>query len=178
MDTSTPDPQTRAELLPRIAAARGRLDQLVGRLSEEQLTRPGPDSWSVKDHLAHIAAWEQSLLALLEGRNRDAAVGVTVDSTTEDGGHDVDAVNTIIFERHRRSSLGDVLDWYRQSHTQVLAAVHRLSDDDLQRPYSHYQPQTQPYEGRPVIGWIKGNTYEHDEEHTGWIEQILASQTS
>ncbi|HEY8885470.1 MAG TPA: hypothetical protein VIO35_09175 [Chloroflexota bacterium] len=35
MDTPTADPQTRAELLPRIAAARARLDQVVGRLSDE-----------------------------------------------------------------------------------------------------------------------------------------------
>jgi predicted RNase H-like HicB family nuclease len=34
-----------------------------------------------------------------------------------------------------------------------------------------------PYEERPVIGWIKGDTYDHYEEHLGWIEQILAKET-
>jgi hypothetical protein len=30
----------------------------------------------VKDHLAHLAAWNLSLVALLEGRDREAALGV------------------------------------------------------------------------------------------------------
>ena len=35
------------------------------------------DGWTVKDHLDHIAAWEKSLIALLDGSNRAAAMGIS-----------------------------------------------------------------------------------------------------
>ena len=59
-----------------IEKGRQQLDALVERLGPNGLTIRGPDGWAVKDHLAHIAAWEQSLIGLLDGRNRLAAMGV------------------------------------------------------------------------------------------------------
>ena len=51
----------------------------------------------------------------------------------------------------------------------LVAVLGGLSDDDLQKPYSHYQP-TDPDERRPVVGWVAGNTYEHYAEHIDWIK--------
>jgi hypothetical protein len=166
-------PQNKAELMARIKQAWVTLEQTVGQLSNDQLTGPRDDSgWSVKDHLAHVTAWEQSLLALLEVRNRDAAVGLDV---AHDEGMDVDDVNAIIFQRNRDRSLRDVLAALRQSHAQVLAALARLTDADLFKPYSHYQPDDQPLNATPVIGWIIGNTYEHYLEHDTWIRVLTAA---
>ena len=46
-----------------------------------------------------------------------------------------------------------------------------LSDEDLHRPYSYYQPGSP--QTAEVIGWIVGNSYEHYDEHRPWIEAIL-----
>ena len=46
------------------------LNGLVDSLGPNGLTITGSDGWAVKDHLIHIAAWEHSLLALLDGRDR------------------------------------------------------------------------------------------------------------
>jgi len=43
------------------------LNHLVESLGPIGLTMIGPDGWAVKDHLVHVAAWEHSLLALLDG---------------------------------------------------------------------------------------------------------------
>ena len=40
-----------------------------------------------------------------------------------------------------------------------------MTDDDLARPYSHFQPDDPPYNPEPVIGWIVGNTFGHVDEH-------------
>jgi uncharacterized damage-inducible protein DinB len=167
MESAVP---SKAGLLRHIAESRARLDDIVSPLSEPELTEPGDEGWSVKDHLAHLAAWEESLLALLEGRDRDAALGLPP-ATLEAGNRDVDWVNARIFEQNQEKPLDQVLEEYRASHARVLAAIGRLSDADLLRPYSSFQPGSE--DERPVINWINGDTWEHDDEHLGWITAIL-----
>ena len=161
---------TKAELMERIDRARAALEDAIGGASTERLTAPGDDGWSVKDHLAHLAAWRHSLLALLEGRPRHAAMGVdrvTYETAGEEG------VNAFLYERDKDRPLDEVLAAFRGTHVQVLAALAPLSDLDLLRPYSHFQPDEPPFNPDPVVGWIEGNTFEHDEEHLGYIERLL-----
>lgn len=169
-DAATDVPQTTADLLTLIEAGWQTFDQAVNRLSTTQLTQIyDVNGWSVKDHIAHVRAWEQSLLALLEGRDRNAAVGL---GPADD--RDIDATNALIQQQSRQQSLDEVQYALRQSHAQVVAAVERLSDADLFKPYSAYQPNATDVTD-PVIGWIIGNTYEHYAEHTAWIEVLVQS---
>ena len=46
-------------------AERGRLRGLVGRLSDADLARAMPAGWTVAGVLAHLAFWDQRILALL-----------------------------------------------------------------------------------------------------------------
>jgi hypothetical protein len=46
-----------------------------------------------------------------------------------------------------------------------------LSDNDLQRPYNHYQPGSNA--DAPAISWVVGNTYEHYAQHISWIAKIV-----
>lgn len=160
----------KARLRERIQESRARLEHALGRLSEEQLLQPGSEGWSTKDHLAHLAAWEESLLARYEGRDRYAAIGI--DSTTAATG-DVDTFNAIIYRQHRDRSLTEVLAMFRDTHARVLTLLDRLSEADLFRPYSHFQPDTEPYDARPSAAWIVGNTWEHDDEHAEQIERMF-----
>ena len=63
------------------------LSALVESLGAGGLERKGDGRWAVKDHLAHIAAWELSLLALLDGDDRRKAMGVS------EAAADTDAIN-------------------------------------------------------------------------------------
>lgn len=157
-------------LLRRIHESRGKLEAAVGRLSDAQMAEPGPDGWSAKDHLAHVAIWEESLLALLEGRDREAAMGLAPTPAW-----DLDAANAAIYERHRGLSLSAVRGLFQETHARVLAALANLTDADLLRPYSHYQPNEPPYNPKPVVGWIDGNTWAHYDEHAKWIDEMMAS---
>src|SRR5690349_18642303 len=115
-------PQTTANLLTLIDAGWQTLEQAVNRMSREQLTQlHDQNGWSAKDHLAHVRAWEQSLLALLEGRDRNAALGI--DSANN---LDTEAKNDLIQQRSQQQPLEEVLLNLRQSHAQVVAAVERL----------------------------------------------------
>src|SRR5437588_10496967 len=91
----------KAVLLQSIERSWASLDQLTEGLTEAQLARPGPAGWSVKDHIAHLAAWNLSLVALLEGRDRDAALGVW------DVPSEVHPVNEVLHRRHRNLVVGE-----------------------------------------------------------------------
>jgi uncharacterized protein (TIGR03083 family) len=162
---------TKTELLKRIDESRTRLERSFDGLSEADLKAAGADGWSVKDHLAHVAAWEESLLALLEGRDRYAAIGLDP-ATREAATNDVDAINEVIHRRSQDRSPSDVIAAFQETHARLRVALTKLTDADVLRPYSHYQPHVSPADPRPVAGWIDGDTWEHYDEHSAWIGNL------
>ena len=161
----------KAILLQRIEASWASLDELTAELSQHQLTTPGRDGWSTKDHLAHLAAWNLSLVALLEGRDRDAALGVW-DVPSEE----VDVVNDLLHRRHLGLVPDEVEALQLGSRRLVREALARLSDEDLARPYNDFQADHPLPDGdQPVLGWINGNTNEHVEEHIGYIRDLVGA---
>lgn len=170
-EASLPPPGNKAELLERVERARAALEQTIGRMSDAQLVAPGPDGgWPVKDHLAHLAAWEQSLAALLQGRPRHAAMGVDEETYLSAG---ADGINAMVYQQSKDRSLAEVRVAFGQAHQQVLATLAGLTGADLFKTYSHYQPDEPGRDsGAPIVGWIAGNTYEHFAEHQAWIAAL------
>jgi uncharacterized damage-inducible protein DinB len=156
-------------LLPPVDKGWAELDALVDSLGPIGLTKVGSDGWAVKDHLVHIAAWEHSLLALLDRRDRRAAMGVS--KTAED----TDAINAEVWSLHQSKTPEQALAYFHETHALLMAFLSRLTDADLQRPYNDYQPDDKrdPSENRPVGDWVAGNTYEHYAEHIGWINRLV-----
>lgn len=159
-------------LMSRIEAGWTQLGELVNRVEDAAgLNTVGGDGWTVKDHLAHVAAWEHSLLALLEGRDRSGAMGLTEPM------EEIDSINEEIRKLHANDTADEALGYFRDSHAKLMAAVGKLDDVDLQKPYSDYQP-SDPDEKRPVEAWVSGNTYEHYAEHVNWINQLLRNSSA
>jgi hypothetical protein len=52
-------PEDRDALLDHYRRMRADLLAAIDGLSDEQMTEPSIDGWSVKDHLAHIALWDE-----------------------------------------------------------------------------------------------------------------------
>ena len=158
------DPRNKADLIERIHSHWDRLQALVGRLSPNEMERPLGDGWSAKVHLGHIGAWEQSLMALIRGQDRSTGMGV---SPEQYAAGDMDATNGIIAAGAQSLPLDDVRNRSNETHAELLAMLESMSEDDLSKPYSHYQPNDPPYNPEPVVGWIAGNTFDHYDEHIG-----------
>lgn len=172
--TADPDddfPRDKEALLTGIRQSRTALEATLDRLGPEQLAGPADaQGWSVKDHLAHLAAWERSMAYLLRGRPRHEGLGVPEETYLRAG---VDEVNAAIHARTRDRSPDEALADFRDAHRELLAALEPLSYDDLLRPYSHYLPDEPGEEtGEPVLTRLLGNTTEHYAEHLGWIEDL------
>ncbi len=163
---------SKAELLRRMQGGWAELNRYVATLTDQQLTGPTDAAgWTVKDHLIHLAVWEDSSFAILEGLARHDYMGV--DQEIWEGG-DFDRINAVIQQRFHDLPMDSVRRTHQDVHARLVRKIESLSDDDLHRPYSYYQT-TSPHQDE-VIGWIVGNSYEHYDEHRPWIEAILGQR--
>ena len=155
--TATHD--TAATALARFDHAWATLDKTVQGLSERELTEiRDPAGWSAKDHLMHVATWEQALLAKLDGRARHQALGL--DAST-DASEDWDALNASIFAATRDRSLRDVLEAVRSTHTTTRAQIAALADGRAAPPAAD-----------AFLSDVPGYA-DHYEQHDGWIRELV-----
>jgi hypothetical protein len=169
---SPPRPRNKAELVEQIQRSWAALEQMFSQLSEAQMTTIGPDGWSIKDHLAHIATWEESLTAILQSRPRHITLGVDEQTYLEAG---EDELNARIYEHNKERPLSEVIDVFRDTHRRMLATLQGLADADLLKTYSDFLPE-EPGEdsGEPMLARIPGSTYEHYDDHRVWIAALIA----
>jgi hypothetical protein len=169
-------PLNKQEALAAMAREREALEKVIAPLSDAQLTAPGKEGWSIKDHLMHIAVWEQGIVALLNQQSRYGAMGLSRDEWRMEYPDFDQRTNALIHERTKSRSLAEVRAAFRDSHRQMLEVLGRLTDDDLSKPYWHYAAEEPHDDTRPVYEWIAGNTYAHYAEHREWIQAIIDQQ--
>jgi len=155
----------KTQLLKKYAAARAELRTFIASLSESQLTLPTDESgWTVKDHLVHLAVWEDGVRALLQRKPRWTAMGLSA-NVAEAG--DVDAMNEQIRQKSRDMNMKQVLKYFDEVDKRFTAVVSKMSVTALHTPYAYYAKIRKPseQESEPVFGWVEGNSWHHIEEH-------------
>lgn len=162
---------TKAELLTRIETGWEEFQEILMGLDEEAMTRVNPSSgWAIKDHLTHLAAWEQGVAYLLTGRPRHEGMGLSEEQWRK---LTMDETNEAIYRNSQGRSGVESLAALREGHMEMLNALDGLNDADLMRDYSEFD-EKEAFSGRPIIGLIIGDTYGHYEEHFGYIRAALA----
>jgi hypothetical protein len=158
---------TTKEMLKRIAAGWENLQNWLATLSDEQLSHATDAAgWTVKDHLMHLAVWEDGIEALLQKQSRHKRMGLS-DSIWENS--DVDDINDALRQPHKDKPFSEIRRLSNEIHQRLLATLGALTDDDLNLPYQHYDPSSD--RDAPVFGWIV-DVYEHYEEHLPWMQAI------
>ncbi len=161
---------TADEVRARIKSKRKELVDLIATIDEAALSAPGPDGgWAIKDHLVHIGAWEHWLLALFERRDRIGAMGAS------GAGKTVDEVNAAVYEKHRHDTLDQARAYFIDAHDQLMRVLDTQSTEDFERPYKVFFTPAEGESGtQPVLVAVAANTYEHYDEHIGWIKEMRA----
>lgn len=164
-DDSTPElPSTTAEVLERIRTSRAEFEVVVAPLADARLVAAGPDAgWSIKDHIAHLTAWEQIALGSLRGTPEHVLYGVDERAIET---LEINGLNDLLYRRDRAQTLPQVLEGFRNSHAEIVSYITNMTDADLQAPLA-------PDDDRPRGAKIAGDTYEHYAEHTKWIRELL-----
>lgn len=169
MSQQPDQPTTISEFFLRMARGRAQLEEWIATLGATRLNARGKDGWAIKDHLAHLAAWENGIAALLRGEARYAAMGLDLHQSSA---NDFEARNNQIYALHKDKPVEEVLNFFHSAHVGLQNELAKLSDADLQKPYSHFAPNEKRDDAdKPIINWLIGNTYAHFEEHDGWIRE-------
>jgi uncharacterized protein (TIGR03083 family) len=113
----------KAAFLDRIRSARQALNEAISGLSEEELTAEGAvGDWSVKDVLAHLAAWQGEAALAVERAARGEEVGALITES-------VDEWNQRRVEERRRLPLVDVVQEFNETHDRLLAKLEEWPSD-------------------------------------------------
>lgn len=126
----------RAGLLREVRAAWEELDGVVRGLSKSEFARQVPDlgeganTWTVKDVVAHLAAWRRNaarvatLQRLPTARRINALPGAVLGLRTHD-------FNADLLRHWQRRSAAEVLEEHRESFETLLAALDRVPEERL-----------------------------------------------
>jgi hypothetical protein len=168
-------PKDKASLLHNLKTERAAWEALVAQVGEAHLTEPGVEGdWSVKDVIAHIAAYEEwtadQLRAVARGERGPYTSGAI---PTTARGLDVDARNAVIFEARHGQSLAETLAQARATFDGLVAAIEALPEDTLSEPNRSGWTKEQP-----LLEPVAGNTYEHYHEHIPLLKAWLAQRAA
>ena len=158
----------KSELLSEMNSKYTELEQMLAPLSNTQMTTTGVNgAWSIKDILAHLAAWQYVLLDRLQ-----AAIQHTEPSSSFQGlsDEDIDRLNSQFYEENKSRPLSEVQADFRNTYRQIADAVQAMNEEDL------FAPQRFAWlGGRALWRFIAGDTYEHYIEHMEPISKWLAN---
>jgi len=149
-----PKQTSKAQLLNDIYTERRRLEKNLADLSEEEMLRPGvTGEWSVKDILAHLAAWEKLFVgwysAGLKGGDMETSpVGMCQTA--------MDSINQHIYAQNKGRSLEDVLTGFHASFQEVMGVIEAIPEEDM------FGKGRFAWTGKLVLAdYIAGNTCSH-----------------
>lgn len=157
---------TRLETAARFRADVDRLLRCVSTLSPEEQESALYGNWTVKDLLAHVAAWDRELVRgldqLLAGR-RPAFPG-----------YNEAAFNAQAIEASRLLSFDDVLAELRSAHEALVSRIEALTDEEWRRSSPHRWGRWTPMTVASLFDYsYKGETHYggHAREIEEWAER-------
>ena len=141
--------EDRGDLLRHYRESRATLLAAIDALTDEQMTEPSIDGWAVKDHLAHLALWDDIRAAEVEriSAGHDSAWKMTE-------GQD-DAHNATGYELRRSMSAPQARWELESSRRKLLEAITAASPRALD----------------PTRYGAAGLRSDHEGQHTGWIQR-------
>jgi hypothetical protein len=161
----TSETATKEALLARIRDGYNMFASLCRTIRPGDQVRPLDDGWSVAEHVAHLASWEQLALAVLTGAQPYEAMGISA----EEWQQDTDGINEALHRKHAGIAFDAARSLWQEVHASLVAAIEASTDAELTRPLGAGAEDT-------VRDLIQNNTYGHYEEHAGWIREKLGRQ--
>jgi uncharacterized damage-inducible protein DinB len=146
--------EDREALLSHYRTMREQLLSAIDNLSDELMTEPSLDGWSVKDHLAHLAAWDEIRASEV------ARISAGHDSAWRMTGDQDAAFNALATDLRRALSLDQVRWELETSRQRLLDAISAATTRGLD----------------PSLYGEAGLRSMHETRHTGWIRRWRAQK--
>jgi hypothetical protein len=159
-------PSNKEELLNRIHMEWTQLMQTIQHINEDEMTIGIHGGWSIKDHLAHITAWEQYLCEHHIRKIPPHEVFGMVSETYQNA--DVDDINDFLFRKNRELTVNQIRTELHRVHEMVLSELEQLPFSELMKP--RYDDDR---ERKPLLWWVIANTSDHYNEHRVSIQRLV-----
>ena len=163
--------KSKRELLDDLAAGRTGLLSAIEGLSEEEMIRPGVvGEWSVKDTLAHIAAWDKETRTVIHAF-------VTQENPVFDykisGKRGFAKWNAREVEKWLDLSVAQILAEMEKARQELMELVQGLTEEQLSR--RAVPPWRYPTTARRNLEIQAKHDREHAEQIIAWREQAEPS---
>jgi hypothetical protein len=177
MTEPSPGPGSKTELLERMRAGREEWDALLAQIPDSARTEPAlAGGWSVKDLIAHVAAFENWTAAQIRAANEGRAptdkelYGVE-EVTVDPDGWDLDRQNAAIYAQYKETSLAEVMTFSNQAFADLVAAVEAVAEEDFARTGA--QSWT---DDSTLLEVVPGQCYAHYEQHAADLRSISGDE--
>jgi hypothetical protein len=141
--------EDRDELLRHYQSTREALLAAIDGISDELMIERSLDGWSVKDHLAHLAVWDDLRASEVE------RISAGFDSAYRMTPAQDEAYNTMAYDLRRDLSLAQARWEFATSRQRLLDAIAAATPRGLD----------------PSFYGEAGLRTGHEAEHTGWIKR-------
>jgi hypothetical protein len=164
-------PLTKAELLDNIQKSWDKVNAFLATLTDAQKTQlMDAGGWTVKDHVIHMAAWEDGVTALLDKKDRRIYMDIEKDIWKSGD----DPINAVLQKRYKDLTWAEVEQKRQAIHDKLLKQIDTLDEKTLQGPYTAYNPDSPSK--RAITEYINGGTFEHYDTHIPWMAAIAAGK--
>ena len=169
----SPAPTNKAELLQRLQEKRVDFDNLIATVPQITVEEPNlPNNWSVKDLLAHVAAYERWMAGNLQADNEGRRPtndelydeGVELDSGDP---FDLDTLNASIYEHFHNKSWPEIRAFAGDAYVRLTDAIGNAPDEDFDREGLH------PWlDNGSLLTRLPELTYGHYTEHDDALRSV------
>ena len=146
--------EDRGDLLRHYGETRARLLAALDGLTDEQMSDPSLDGWAVKDHLAHLALWDDIRAAEVERISAGHASAWKM-TDKQDDDH-----NAMGYDLRRSMSAAQARWELESSRRKLVEAISAAPADALD----------------PDLYGAAGLRSQHEGQHATWIERWRGEQ--
>jgi uncharacterized damage-inducible protein DinB len=139
----------RQGLLDHYEQMRAGLLAAIDGLTDEQMADPSLDGWSIADHLAHLACWDEIRAAEV------TRISAGYDSAWRMSGEQEESFNALAYDLRRGLSPAQALWELETSRQHLLDSIAGASERGLD----------------PALYGEAGLVSGHEAEHAGWIQR-------
>lgn len=164
-----------AKFTASIDAAWKDLHSFLAAVTPSQASKRDQAGWSVKDHVTHLAVWEDSVVILFRGGRRHEALGIEEPFYTAGN---VDEINEVIKVRLEGTTLQEAIRNLEGAHRQLMGHLRTLRDADLNTKAREFFPQAPGNDERLLASLIWDNTGRHFTEHLEWMRDLAGKRNA
>ena len=128
----------------------------------------------MKDHVTHLAVWEDSVAILFRGGRRHEALGIEEPFYAAAS---LNEINEVIKVRLEGTALQEAIHTLEGAHRQLMGHLRTLGDADLNAKAREFFPQAPRNDDRRLASLIWDNTGGHLTEHLEWMRDLVGRAT-